>query len=125
MILTKIPTSSESIKKGCEKAPDEIIKELKNIEVNESLREIKYEVSEIKTSSDINEANRNTEKAKGYIFIGGDHSITYYLFKSLASKNKGLIIFDAHINLNNLAHKSLLRKLIDESHLNPNNLVII
>ena len=131
MILTKIPTSSGSMNKnkGCEKAPDEIIKELKNIEINEYLREIKYEISEVKISSNLDETNRNIENAHGDIFIGGDHSITYSLFKSLKSNNKGLIIFDAHVDLDNYTetptHEDFLRKLIDENHLNPNNLIII
>lgn len=131
MIITKIPTSLGSMNKnkGCEKAPDEIIKELKNIEVSESLKEIKFEVSEIKTSSDLDETNRNIEKAEGNLFIGGDHSITYSLFKSLKSKNKGLIVFDAHVDMDNYTntptHEDFLKKLIDESDLNPKNLVII
>jgi len=131
MIITKIPTSLGSLNKnkGCEKAPDEIIKELKNIEVNESLKEIRYQISEVKVSSDLDETNRNIENAEGDIFIGGDHSITYPLFKSLKSKNKGLIIFDAHVDLDNYTktptHEDFLRKLIDENHLNPKNLVII
>ena len=103
MILTKIPTSLGNMNKnkGCEKAPDEIIKELRNIEINELLKEIKYEISEVKVSSNLDETNRNIENSKGDIFIGGDHSITYSLFKSLKSKNKGLIIFDAHVDLDN------------------------
>lgn len=129
MIITKIPSSLKSINKGCEKAPDEIVKELKNIEVNESLKEIKYEISEIKVSSNLDETSRNIEKAKGDIFIGGDHSITHSLFKSLTSKNKGLIIFDAHVDLNNQTnnstHEDFLRRLIDENELNSKNLVII
>ena len=131
MILTKIPTSLGSMNKnkGCEKAPDEIIKELRNIEINESLKEIKYEVSEVKVSGNLDETNRNIEKAQGDIFIGGDHSITYSLFKSLKSKNKALIMFDAHVDLDNYTdtptHEDFLRKLIDENHLNPKNLVII
>ena len=61
MIITKIPTSLGSMNrnKGCEKAPDEIIKELSNIEVNESLKEIRYEISEVNTPSDLDETNRN------------------------------------------------------------------
>lgn len=131
MIITKVPTSLGSMNKnkGCEKAPDEIIKELKKIEVNESLKEIKYQISEVKTSQDLDETNRNIKKAEGNIFIGGDHSITYSLFQSLKSKNKGLIIFDAHVDLDNYTktptHEDFLRKLIDENNLNPQNLVII
>ena len=131
MNIVKIPTSlgSMSKNKGCEKAPDEIIKELKNIEINESLREIKFEVSEVKTSSNLDETNRKIENAHGDIFIGGDHSITYSLFKSLKSKNKALMIFDAHVDLDNYTetptHEDFLRKLIDESHLSPSNLIII
>ena len=131
MNIVKIPTylGSMNKNKGCEKAPDEIIKELKNIEINESLKEIKFEVSEIKTSSNLDETNRNIENGKGDIFIGGDHSITYSLFKSLKSKNKGLIIFDAHVDLDNYTdtptHEDFLKKMIDENILNPNNLVII
>ena len=64
----------------------------------------------------------------GDVFLGGDHSITYSLFKSLKSNNKGLIIFDAHVDLDNYTetptHEDFLRKLIDENHLNPNNLII-
>jgi len=131
MILTKIPTSLGNMNKnkGCEKAPDEIIKELRNIEINELLKEIKYEISEVKVSSNLDETNRNIENSKGDIFIGGDHSITYSLFKSLKSKNKGLIIFDAHVDLDNYTktptHEDFLRKLIDEKRLDSDNLVII
>jgi len=132
MIITKIPSSSGSLNKnnGCEKAPNLILEELKNIEVNESLKKINYEVSEVKINkNDLDETNRNIENAKGDIFIGGDHSITYSLFKSLKSNNKGLIIFDAHLDLDNYTntptHEDYLRKLIDEKELNPNNLIII
>jgi len=51
------------------------------------------------------------------------------LVKSLKSKNKGLIIFDAHVDLDNYidtpTHENFLKKMIDENILNPNNLVII
>jgi len=132
MIITKIPSSSGSLNrnKGCEKAPDMILNELRNIEINESFREIKYEVSEVKISSDNpDETNRNIENARGDIFIGGDHSITYSLFKSMKSKSKGLIIFDAHLDLDNYTktptHEDYLKKLIDEKILNPKSLIII
>ena len=60
------------------------------------------------------------EKVEGDIFVGGDHSITYPLFKGFASgrENVGLIVFDAHPDcVNNFSpptHEDYLRVLVEE-----------
>ncbi|MBN2655956.1 MAG: arginase family protein [Spirochaetales bacterium] len=56
--------------------------------------------------------------------LGGDHSVTYPVIKSIVSKNNappGLVYFDAHpdtvdqVNGNPYSHAAVLRRLIDEN----------
>jgi len=134
MKIVKVCTSQGSLGKnlGCEEAPDLIIKELRNIEFNESGRKIEFQVSSVEINHEnIDETYENIEKAEGDIFIGGDHSITYSLFKSLAkkSKNAGLIIFDAHpdcaLYVKTASHEDFVRKLVDDGFLTKENLVYV
>src|SRR3989344_6347135 len=117
MKIVKVFSSQGSLGKniGCEKAPDFILNELKKI--NHKI----IDVSEVKINkNNIDETNKNIEKKEGDIFLGGDHSITYSLFKGFAKKNEnyGLLIFDAHpdcaLYIKSVSHEDFVRKLVDE-----------
>lgn len=64
------------------------------------------------------------------LFIGGDHSITYPIFKAFQEKNKNsfLIVFDAHIDCDYCAkeptHEEWLRATV-EAGFNPKNIILI
>lgn len=121
MVLVKVSSSNGSLGKniGCEKAPDEIVKLLEGFEV----KEVKI------VKGNLDETGKNIEKIKGDIFIGGDHSITYFSFKSFAKgkKNPGLLILDAHLDCDyytkTVTHEDFVRKLIDEEILKKENVI--
>ena len=121
MKIVKVKSSLGTLgkNKGTEKAPDLILKDLKG----------NFEISEIKEENNQDELQNKLEKVQGDIFIGGDHSITYSLFKSLKGENKGLIIFDAHPDCDNytstVTHEDFLKKLIDENQIKKENIILI
>ena len=118
MKFIKVPTSQGSLgrNKGTEKAPDALIPDAEGVEVVEG---------------NIEDTNENIEKAEGDFFVGGDHSITYPLFRKFASehKNPALLIFDAHADtVNNFhppTHEDFNKVLVDEGTFKPENLFII
>ena len=117
MKIVKVPDSIGSMNKnkGCEKAPDVILRDVKADRVN------------IVGNEDEN--LKNIEKTDGYIFLGGSHSITYALFRGMKGDNKGLLIFDAHVDADfytkTVTHEDFVRKLIEEKSLKRENLVYI
>ena len=134
MKIVKVCTSQGSLGKnlGCEKAPDFILNELKEIEFNENKRKINFSIGEVKINkNNIDETNENIEKADGDIFLGGDHSITYSLFKGFCKNNKnfGLLIFDAHpdcsLYVKSTSHEDFVRKLVDEGVLKKENIIYV
>lgn len=122
MKIVKVKTSQGCLgkNKGTELAPDYILKD-----TNLKFKECKI------IKDNLEETNNLIEKQKGNFFIGGDHSITYPLFKAFAEKHKnsGLIIFDAHPDcVNNFkppTHEDFVKVLIEEKILSPKNLMII
>ena len=96
--------------KGCFRGPDAIVGSKGN--------EIKFD---------------DLEKSSGDFFVGGDHSITYPLFKGFVSKNKGkkigLVVFDAHVDCADYikppSHEDWLRVLIQDKIISPSNVFII
>lgn len=120
MKLISVPFSAGSLGKnlGCNLAPKEILKDLE------------YNVANV-DNLNINKTNKLLEEIKGDIFIGGDHSITYSLFKGFAKNNENpaLIIFDAHPDcVNNFSpptHEDFLRVLIEEDHIQSENILLI
>ncbi len=121
--MIKVPFSLGSLGRniGCEKTPDILVNKLyyKNLDIKE--------VKVYKNNSDL--THENISNARGEIYLGGDHSLTYSSFRSLEGKNKGLIIFDAHPDLEvgtkSVTHEDYLRKLIDNNYLKKENLVLI
>lgn len=134
MKVIKVPTSQGSLGKniGSEKAPDKILECLKNISIKDDGKSLVYEVGSIPiNSSNIEETNLNIENSEGDLFIGGDHSITYSLFKSLSKKykNAGLVMFDAHPDCENNfsppSHEDFIQVLIEQGILKKENLILI
>jgi len=131
MKIVKVPFSLGSLgkNKGCEKAPDKIVEKLKNFYVSENEKSLDFEVEDIKFNEDIDSFHLKLEDVEGDLFLGGDHSITYSLFKGLGGENKGLLIFDAHsdteIGTNSVDHECFLRKLIEEDILKKENVIIV
>lgn len=95
--------------KGCELAPDAI---LGNKGEKISLNEL--------------------ESSEGDIFVGGDHSITYGLYKGFDKKfsgKKALVIFDAHVDCADYikppTHEDYVRVLIQDKIIDSSNVFII
>ncbi len=123
MKIVKIPSNYGALDKaeGVELAPDIIVKELKDIWLNEEFKVIDFNVEEVKELEKIND---------GDIFLGGDNSITYYAFKSFAKRfnNPGLILLDAHPDLYSYfdfpSHADWLLFLINENIVKKENVII-
>lgn len=137
--ILKIPFSAGAMGRtnGCENAPEKIVESLKKFYSNEKGRETKYDFVDVKIDKgNIEETNQNMQKAVGetegnIIALGGDHSITYSLFKAFSKKNpdSGLIIFDAHPdcinNFNPPTHEDFLKTLVEEGIVKPEKIILI
>ena len=129
MKLIKVASSQGSLGKNIETedAPNAIINNLNQ----------KVFFDEVKIiQNNIDDTNKNIYlKAKSFlnekaIFLGGDHSITYSLFKAFTEKSKktGLLVFDAHPDCQsdfNVTHEDFLRVLIKEKLIKPENVILI
>ena len=121
MKIIKIKSSQGSLNKniGTEFAPDLILKGIKS----SSCRIIQ---------GNLEETDKFIEKCNGDLFVGGDHSMTYPIFRSFSRKfkgKKGLIVFDAHPDCTNNfhppTHEDFIRVLIEEGSLNKENVMLI
>jgi agmatinase len=118
MKIYQVPSSQGSFGTniGCEKAPSMICPDCDMIEF---------------PHDNIEETNQALEEAAGDFFIGGDHSITYPLFKSFSRKynNPCLVIFDAHADCSDdfmpPTHEDFNRVLVNRGILKPENLFIV
>src|SRR3989344_7792319 len=120
MKIVKIPYSEGTdVNKGTENAPDEIVKQLNECWSNENFQDNKYEVID----SNLKELH------DGEIYIGGDHSISYYVFKKFFKNNAGILIFDAHPDLFQHFNKPMqtdwLYFLIKENLIKAENIILI
>ena len=106
---------------GTEKAPDEIVKQLNECWSNENFQDNKYEV--------LDSSLENLKE--GDIYLGGDHSISYYIFKKFFKdkKNAGILIFDAHPDLfqhfDEPMQTDWLYFLIKEKIIKPENIILV
>jgi len=120
MKIIKIQYNETEINKGCEKAPDEIIKQLNNVWSNENFEDNKF----VAINSDLNNLD------DGDLFLGGDHSITYHIYKKFFKNksNPGMIIFDSHPDLyeqfSKPSHGDWLLFLIKEKLIKPENIIL-
>ncbi len=137
MKLIKIP--SGFVVKGCEKAPDKIIEQLRSLFLNESGFNVEFDIDEVIISDDckktadnihnkIKQSIKQNEKA---IILGGDHSITFSAFKAFAEQNPGagIVIFDAHPDCDNKfmppGHDDLLIALIRQKIVEPKKILLV
>jgi len=118
--------------KGCEKAPIEVIKKLREIGSNEKGKEIdvdKLNLEEIHVDlNNLEESNyliyKNSkeafEKQDKVFFIGGDHSISYPIVNAFkkVEENPLLIVFDAHADCiepgKEPTHEEWLRGVVEQ-----------
>ena len=113
---------------GCELAPVEIMKELRNIK---KINVDKLNLEEIHVDlNNINEANHLIfENSKELFemndkcfFIGGDNSINYSLIKGFNKVVNGLlIVFDAHTNCD---ENEWIRRLVENGFLGKNIILL-
>jgi arginase family enzyme len=120
-MIIKIPyTDGEHT--GCSKGPDAILEELKHVWSNSSFR--KFKVPEVK------ECTINSIE-DGKVYLGGDHTITYYTVKHFVKSNPGccFIVFDAHPDVyqqfDHPSHPDYLKFLVEEGILDPSNILVI
>ncbi|MEM3622821.1 MAG: agmatinase [Candidatus Bathyarchaeia archaeon] len=82
----------------------------------------------------VKEAVSENANSKLYIFLGGDHSITYATLKALKevlSGSWGLIYFDAHPDLyesyggNQYSHACTVRRIVEDRVVNPKYIIQI
>ena len=116
MLLVKVPSSQGSLEKnlGCELAPDLLTQGLQGVDEVEVVQN-----DIVETDKRIYEKALSTFPQKA-IFLGGDHSITYSLFKAFSEKfqNPSLIVFDAHPDamkgIKPVSHEDMNRELIED-----------
>mgnify|MGYP001587398445 FL=1 len=132
MKIIGIPFASGSLGKneGCEKAPDLVVEKLRNILLNEDWNSVNFVYLKIKTDkNNFDFTHKNILNESGDIYIGGDHSVTYSSFSSLHGKNKGIIILDAHPDLEvgtkTPDHECYLRMLIEENAIKKENVLLV
>ncbi len=146
-LLVKVPVNCGGLSKrgGLEEAPNSIIKEFDELFLSESFYNLNFDIKEIKVdNSNIDYTYKNIEenavnilsdaKIKNIkaLFLGGDHSITYSIFKAftqvyLHKENNALVVFDAHPDLEDskLSHEDYLRNLIKEGVVPPENVFVV
>jgi len=138
MKLVKIPFSRGSLGKseGCSKAPDRIAGLVKKFWFSEDKALPIFDIEEVNIDQNNLSLSHDTifkkisEIKSNFIALGGDHSITYSCFRAFAQnfKNPGIIVFDAHPDLmpsENLDHETYLRKLVGDSIVKKENIILI
>ncbi|MDP2750757.1 MAG: arginase family protein [Nanoarchaeota archaeon] len=124
MKLIKFPRSNVETK-GCEKAPGIIEEHLLDFMRRKNLF---FEIEEIR---DDNSVKGLFSEKEFLICLGGDHSITYDLFKNFKKQNPGMLIFDSHVDAQleeksqKKEHENYLKRLIREGHVESKNIVIV
>lgn len=146
MYIVKVPGINGEKTKGCRNAGNAIIKEFKNINMNEGGKKLDYnslDFEEIHVdNSDLEESDKLIEENSlkifeikpKTVFLGGDNSISYSILKAFlkycksSNKKPCLIVFDAHADLSNSNkipdNRSWLRSIINEGFPAENILLV-
>lgn len=110
---------------GCEKAPGEILKYVRN-DFDAGCVDV--------IDGDMESTNKNVyKKATNFegVIIGGDHSITYPCFLAMEKRHKrcGLIMLDAHVDCASYikppSHEDFLRVLLEDRVVKDENVAVI
>lgn len=132
MRIIKIPVSAGWLRKtaGVEKAPDRIVELLDNFWFSETGVLPVYSFDDVPVPTQEN-IIRKIREEKEFIVLGGDHSLTYAVFKGFAAnhKNPGIIVFDAHPDLMHITepvnHENYLRALIEQGVVSAKNVILV
>lgn len=139
MQIIRVRLISDKKTKGCEKAPVEILKSLKEIETNEkgkliefdklNLEEIHVDLNNLEEANHLIFENSKETFEKNFksLFIGGDHSISYSIARAFKKIELDplLIVFDAHADCKSEDNnQGWLRKLIKSGY-NPEQIILI
>jgi len=111
--------------------PEELPEAIKEF-IKTPIENIKVNNDNIQESENIlyNKAKEIFNKNEKQIFIGGDHSITYPIFKAFQENNNNpfLIVFDAHIDCDfctkEPTHEEWLRALVEQGFPGENIIII-
>ncbi|MBI2530027.1 MAG: arginase family protein [Candidatus Diapherotrites archaeon] len=135
MLIVKIPSEQGSLGKnaGCAEAPDIILDRLSKQKVKFSAEEIPVFENDIIATDESIYKNAKRLLGKKPVFVGGDHSITYALFRAFSevygAKNSALVVFDAHADATQVfkpvSHEDMNRMLVEEGILKRQNLLLV
>jgi len=139
---------NSSFRKGSAKAP-KIIREYISSKIYNSYTKTNVNIKEcwkiydlgdltpisfLNMPQTVKEAVSENANSKLYIFLGGDHSITYATLKALKEAlngSWGLIYFDAHPDLyesyegNPYSHACTVRRIVEDGAVNPKHIIQI
>jgi len=141
MQIIRVRLISSENTKGCEKAPVEVLRKLREIQSNEKKKPLEFDKLNLE---EIHVDLRNLEEANHLIFenskeifeknfrsffIGGDHSISYSILRAFNKVEKVplLVVFDAHtdcLDSERLEERNWLRKLV-EAGFNDKRIILI
>ena len=128
MKIISVPRINALRKVGPEKMGKKVLAELgKNFE------EIKVDNSNIESSEKViySRAKEVFKEDEKVVFVGGDHSITYPIFKAFSEANRDvfLIVFDAHADCDYASkeptHEEWLRAVIEKGFVKPENVILV
>jgi len=98
--------------------PEKYYSDIKLIDLGD-ISSINYDDIEVDISTIIDMLSKYKKK---FLFIGGEHTFTYYIVKKLKPTN--LIVFDAHLDMKNrfyydrINHATFLRRISEELDIN-------
>lgn len=128
---------------GCQEAPVEVLKGLREIGSSEggkiidvdtlNLEEIHVDLEDLEEANHLIFENSNESFEKNFktLFIGGDHSLSYSIIKAFekVEENPLLIIFDAHADCLDdesifATNRNWLRKVVEQGF-DPSKIILI
>lgn len=135
MLIVKIRSEQGSLGKnsGCADAPNIILNKLGKQKVKFSAEEIPVFKNDIIATDESIYRDGKKLLSRKPIFVGGDHSITYALFKAFSEtygrESSALVVFDAHADamqgINPVSHEDMSRSLVEDGILKKQNLLLI
>ncbi len=128
MKIVNVPRINGLSKIGPEKMGEKVLEE-----IGTDFETIKVDNSNVESSENIiySRVKEIFEKENKVVFVGGDHSITYPIFKAFSEVNKNtfLIIFDAHADcmppMEEPTHEEFLRAIIEKKLVDPKNIILV
>ncbi|MFH1521424.1 MAG: arginase family protein [archaeon] len=128
MKIVSVPRVNALGKMGPEKMGEKVLAEL-GVETEE----IEVDNSDVESSEKIiySRAKEIFKEDEKVCFVGGDHSITYPIFKAFSELNQKafLIVFDAHADcmptMKEPTHEEFLRAIIERGLVKAENVILV